>query len=109
MIAWLELSNPHRAFYSITEHADMPDLRFDRLVSFSPLRRPLETGGGGESANITVELDNGDGAMTTELRGELMRSATVKYLDSAGDVQTLFTGTTRRIAVGESVRLDIVG
>ena len=109
MIAWLELSSPNRAFYSLAEQSSMPDLRFNRLVSFSALRRPLETGGGAESANISVEIDNGDGSMTAELLGELLKPATVKYVDSAGSVRTLFSGTVQRITMGASVQLDVVG
>ena len=85
----------------------MPDLRFDRLISLSQLNRPLETRGGGAAANMSAEIGNYDGALTAQMALELAKNAEIKYLDSAGSVQSLFSGTIKRIVIGPAVQIEI--
>ena len=94
-------SSPDLAFYDDDNPPEV-DLRWRRLVAVGETRSMLRVSGG-ETPNGSVEIDNGDGAITQHMTGALLRQQ-VKIYDGA---VLIFSGIIRRISVGNTIKLDL--
>ena len=110
MIAWLEIGiSPTLGFYRLSRPTTtLPDLSYPKLVSIGAINRALEVDGGADAANLSIDLDNGDGALTSLFGDLLKQSATVYYLDGA-TTKTLVSGTVDAYQIGAAVRVQLVG
>lgn len=93
-------SSPDLAFYDDDNPPDI-DLRWRRLVAVGETRSMLRVSGG-ETPNGSVEIDNGDGAITSHMTGALLRQPVKIYDGSA----LIFSGVISRITVGNTIKLD---
>ncbi len=84
-------------------HDSIPtiDLSFKRLTEVGDMRSELRISGG-ETGNVTVKLDNGDGSLTQWVNQLLLKQATVINSDSR-----VFIGVVRSIRVNESISMVI--
>ena len=110
MIAWLEIgTSPTLGFYRLSRPTTtLPDLSYPKLTAIGGINRALEVGGGADTANLSIELDNGDGGLTSLFGDLLKQTATVYYLDGS-DTKTLVSGVVDAYQVGASVQVQIVG
>jgi hypothetical protein len=110
MMVWLEAgSNPVRAFFNTSEPIGptLPAIRHGTLRDVSNLRRPLSVGGGSDAANISIQIENSDGAMTAICAALIFQQAVIKTYDSA--TESFFSGTVNGVSIGSTITLSIVG
>lgn len=77
------------------------DLSFKRLVEIGDMRSELRISGG-ETGNVAVKLDNGDGSITKWANQLLLKQATV-----VNETGRTFSGIVRSIRVSESISIVI--
>jgi hypothetical protein len=95
-LVWLRSRNPYPSA-----------LQHDRLAEIGRLRRPSNISGA-EAPNVTINVDNADGALTALLTGAQHAPLSVlAYGESAA--LSLFTGAIESIEGGSTVRLTAVG
>ena len=98
---WLYLATePPRAFYLMGD--DEPDtsaVALPALVGVGTLRRPL----GGENANITVELDNARGQLTSLFADPPLLAGATLYRDG----EVLLAGFVGDVSLASTVQLTL--
>lgn len=110
MIAWLEIGTaPTLGFYRLSRPtATLPDLSYPKLAVIGQINRALEVAGGADAANLSIDLDNGDGGLTSLFGDLLKQPATVYFLDGA-ETKTLLSGTVDAYQIGAAIQVQIVG
>lgn len=104
-MTWVRIeTDPPSGFFDVAgEDAGLPDLAFRRLFELSPIRRGL--GPGGESANATVQLENGDGALSEFFKVPPLRAA----VSLGAGSETLLSGIVTQISGASLLTLTIEG
>lgn len=109
---WIEIaSQPPAAFYRGDRPASAPVYARPGLLSGGTIRAPLVFGGGGETINAAVSLDNADGDLTGDFSNPpLLAVAEIKYQPAPGDpVQTLIAGQIGSVTIADKIELRIEG
>lgn len=75
-----------------------------RVLSFSPIRRPLAVLGGAEAANTSVELDNGDARLSRYVSAGTPIGEAFELYD--GD-DLIFAGAISGIDIGPTISLSV--
>jgi len=93
-------SDPPIAFYQ-GARPDI-DLAWPRLASVGDLRDTLRVNGG-ETPNLTASIDNGDGALTTELADPPLLAVASLY----DGTDMIWQGHLSRVTIGAIIQLDL--
>lgn len=110
MIAWLHIdSTPALELWRESAARDhlTADLTYRRLIDVGPVQRPAAVGGGAEAANVSVQLDNGDGLLSELLAVPPLRRAATVYQLEGGAPAVLFTGFVADIELGATATITI--
>ena len=110
MTAWVVIgTTPQYGFYAgpSKPSSNLPDISCPTLSNVGALRRPLAISGG-EASNISIDIDNGDGALTSLVADWLFLPAVVYYLDGSTE-KTALNGTVQSIEIAETIGITIVG
>jgi hypothetical protein len=107
-MAWLRIAtDPEMGFFDrVGEETagELTDNAWKRLEGISPWRRPL--GPGGEAANVTASIENGDGSLTELLLGDPPLGVRAEV--GEGDV-LIAAGAITRITGGTTITISIEG
>ena len=101
----LVIESSHRVgFYTGAKPSAAPDLSFNRMVDAPEIYGSLSIGGGSENANMTIKLDNGDGAISQLFAKSVpVLTAATLYSDGA----EVFGGEITEIEFGTTIKLRI--
>lgn len=94
-------TDPPTGYYRGARPDNAPDRSWPRLASVGEIREELRVSGG-ETPSLSVAIDNGDGARTSELAWAARVGAAL-YRDGA----ILFAGRVARVTLGPVVSLEI--
>ena len=111
MISWLDITlNDVRHSFTRNRisNSAISSQQYPVLLDYSPLRRPTSASGG-EAANMSVNLDNTNAGLTKFYNDLFGSAAEIKYINSAGDTVTLFSGKVNRIAGSKNLSIEIIG
>ncbi len=105
--AWLEIATePEQSFFKgTTPPSDATDIAYGALLSTGDLRRSLS----GEISNVSVELDNSTGNLTSIFADldQLQRPATIWRIDSDDNAVSLFDGVVTAVRLSETITVTI--
>lgn len=101
-------SRPRISIYGNTEISDLlTGLKYYRLSNISAIRKEVSLWGGAENANVSVEIENGDGLFSRMWESPPLKNKAVIEAIVDGKAKIIFSGVVASIQIGTTLTLTL--
>jgi len=101
-------TSPRISIYGNSKIADLINgLKYYRLSNISAIRKEVSIWGGAENANVSVEIENGDGLFSKIWKIPPLKNKAIIEVISDEGTKIIFSGVVASISIGTTITLTL--